>query len=254
MGIAYNTSIVRDSLQCLIDPANIKCLTPTSSVAVDLTGNNFNGILRNPDGIQTSLSSMTGILEYDTTEGNTPCLNFIGLGGNNQGYLEFSSHPVGGFENYSLDAWFKIISLTPSAEYNVIFYSTLTVGQQEFGLMAQNSISDPDVAIEINNAYTAGTTNVRATLGWHYFSLTFNGTQSKLYIDGVNVYTRSDTNTIFPSTGWNWIGVGQWQNGNYSGTTGYTQGKLGYLSLYGKALSEHEIQQNFNALRGRYGI
>ena len=176
------------------------------------------------------------------------------MGDTSQGYIEWSSHPCEGDTSYSVESFFKIVNTTPNADYNVIFYSSSTGSNQEFGLMAQNSTTDPDVAIEIGNAYTGGSTNVRASLGWHHFALTFDGSTSILYLDGENVYSRSDTNDALGST-WNWVGVGQWANSsNYGGANGHTQGKLGYLSLYGKALSDQEVKQNFEALRGRYGI
>lgn len=247
--------LITDSLRCLIDTANSKCLGSTSNTAIDLTGNGFNGILRNQTGAQTNLGSMNTNLTYDTTDTPPACLNFLGLGDSTQGYLEFSSHPLGGYSTYSVESWFKIISTTPSAEYNVIFYSSAPdINTQELGLMAQNAIADADVAIEINNSYSAGSSNVRASLGWHHFVLTFNGTTSNLYIDSDLVYSRSDTNEVLPTSGWNWIGVGQWSNSGYNGAYGYTQGKLGTLGFYTKALSSSEIYQNFNSTRSRFGL
>jgi hypothetical protein len=255
MSLGHGAKIVKDQLRCLIDPGNPKCLTATSNLAYDLSGNGFHGILRNQTGAQTALGSMPGVLEYDTGDVRVPCLNFVGLGDATQGYLQFSNHPCGGYTAYTVEAMFKIVSTTPSANYNVIFYSThADTGDQEFGLMAQDSIADADVAIEINNAYTGGSSNIRATLGWHHFALTFTGALSTVYIDGNSVYTKADSNEVLETTGWNWIGVGQWANSSYNGANGYTQGKLGYLSLYGKALSATEVRQNFEATRGRYGI
>lgn len=255
MALAHSPSIVTSGLRCLIDISNSKCLNSISNTAVDVTGNGFNGILRNQTGTQTSLGSMNTNLTYDTTDTPPACLNFLGLGDATQGYLEFSSHPLGGYSTYSVESWFKITSTTPSADYNVIFYSSAPDnGTQELGLIAQNTIADADVAIEINNAYTGGSSDVRASLGWHHFVLTFNGSTSNLYIDSELAYSRADTNEALPTTGWNWIGVGQWANSGYNGTQGYTQGKLGTLGFYTKALDASEVKRNFNALRGRFNI
>jgi len=254
MSLGHGASIVREGLQCQIDISNTKCMSASSNFAYDLSGNEFHGILRNQDGVQTSINSMPNVLEYDLSEG-VPCLNFIGFNNATQGYLQLDNHPCGGATSYSVEAMFKIVSTTPATDYNVIFYSTHNgTGDQEFGLMAQNSVSDPDVAIEINNAYTAGNSNVRAGLGWHHFVLTFTGSTSTLYIDNQAVLTRNDSNEVLESAAWNWVGVGQWANSGYNGSFGHTRGKLGYLSLYNRALSAVEIQQNFEALRGRYGI
>ena len=38
-------------------------------------------------------------------------------------------------------------------------------------------------------------------------------------------------------------------------TTGqFTNGKIAVFSIYNRALSSNEIQQNFNATKGRYGL
>jgi hypothetical protein len=43
--------------------------------------------------------------------------------------------------------------------------------------------------------------------------------------------------------------------GYESGTTAYTwNGEIALFQIYNKALTASEIQQNFNALRGRFGI
>jgi hypothetical protein len=256
MGTSYSPKVATSGLTCYIDAANSKCLTSTSNSAVDLTGNGFNGILRNASGVQTSLGSMNTMLTYDTSDiPGTACLNFLGFGDSTQGYLEFSSHPLGGATQCSLESWFKIVAATPIADFNVIFYSSSPdVNTQEFGLIVQNTIADPDVGIEINNDWSAGASEVRPGVGWHHFALTFDGSSARLYVDGVLSYTRAASNAALPTSGWNWIGVGQWANSGYNGANGYTQGKLGTLSFYNRALTAAEVGQNFTALRGRYRV
>jgi hypothetical protein len=41
---------------------------------------------------------------------------------------------------------------------------------------------------------------------------------------------------------------------SYSGSTQFFDGKLSVAKIYNRALTAAEIKQNFNALRGRYGI
>jgi hypothetical protein len=43
--------------------------------------------------------------------------------------------------------------------------------------------------------------------------------------------------------------------GGYSGSRGYYyDGSLSICRVYGRALTAAEITQNFNAIRGRYGV
>jgi hypothetical protein len=74
----------------------------------------------------------------------------------------------------------------------------------------------------------------------------------KLYINGNNVSTYNGTQTTFPS--WS-TGTGGFCVGNNLASTRYLQeGTFSHMSVYLKTLTASEIQQNFNALRGRFGI
>lgn len=84
----------------------------------------------------------------------------------------------------------------------------------------------------------------------HMFTYSTNGSNShKGYLDGVEVASSSTsiTRSVSP-TAQNWLlgqddGQGRWGNGNI------------YNCLrYNRVLSLKEIQQNFNAIRGRFGI
>jgi hypothetical protein len=255
MAFNYSPKVVTDGLMCYIDPANPSSVTPTSNVAYDLSKNGYNGIFRNSAGIQTSLGSMDTNLKYDTTDTPRACLHFVGYGNSTQGYLQWDSHPLAGYSTYSIESWFKVNSLTPSANYNVIFYSSISTGVQELGLMAQNETGDPDIAIEVDNNYTAGNSGVRLNSNWNHVVHTYDSNMSYIYVNSILVYTVDHPNTnIIPSSGWNWIGVGQWANGGYDGGYGHTQGKLGLLKLYNKTLSSQEILQNYNATKTRFGL
>ena len=258
MSYANGPRIVTDGLVCCLDAANRKCIQPTSDTAIDLTGNGFNPVFRNSSGTQTNLGSMETNLRYDTSDAPAACLNFVGYGNNTQGYMEWNNHPLGGHYQYTIDAWFKITRENPITNYNVIFYSSHGTNQsfQSLGFMAQNTTSDKDVALELNNAYTGGSSNYRLTLGWHHCVLTYAGSSALVYVDNDLKYTKGGltSNYTIPTSNWNWIGVGQWANGSYNGAYGYTEGKLGAISFYSKQLSSNEVKQNYNALKGRFGL
>ena len=83
---------------------------------------------------------------------------------------------------------------------------------------------------------------------WHFIGVTIQGTsQSRMYIDGtLNASnTGSGINTVQPN-----ISIGYWQ----VIPARYLNGNIAQVSIYNRALTESEVQQNFNALRGRFGI
>ena len=81
---------------------------------------------------------------------------------------------------------------------------------------------------------------------WHMATMTFNGTTLSLYVNGVlqgsttgGAVTLNSTQDLF---------VGARPQGNYF------NGNISNAQVYNRALTAEEIRQNFNALRGRYGI
>jgi len=89
---------------------------------------------------------------------------------------------------------------------------------------------------------------------WRCAAATYGGesTTMRLYINGVSNATATSNFAQNYS--------GYWRLGSFKGTgwtntsDGYFLGNIAQVLIYHRALSAAEIQQNFNALRGRYGI
>jgi hypothetical protein len=83
---------------------------------------------------------------------------------------------------------------------------------------------------------------------WGYYTATYDGTKIVIYRQGVYQGEQATTGTaVFTST----IIIGSWAAG---ASTYAWQGKIDAVQLYNRALTANEVLQNFNALRGRYGI
>ncbi len=88
---------------------------------------------------------------------------------------------------------------------------------------------------------------------WHNIITTFNSGTNQLYIDGSYVSQRAGLNLVsFTSTYYYFVGAGR--EGNRNLGTDVFSGNISNFSFYNKALSGAEVKQNYNALRGRYGI
>lgn len=85
---------------------------------------------------------------------------------------------------------------------------------------------------------------------WYQFSFTYQHTSPYTR----NIYLNEDL--IGTYDGSQYIGTGDFRFGALysSGGTEYGQGNFGHVSIYSRILSAAEIRQNFNALRGRFGI
>ena len=84
---------------------------------------------------------------------------------------------------------------------------------------------------------------------WNHIVCTYGNGTKTIYVNGVQIAQATGITGYLP-TGQN----GQWV-GIYGSATGYPfSGKIGVSKVYNRALSAAEVLQNFNALRGRYGI
>jgi hypothetical protein len=97
--------------------------------------------------------------------------------------------------------------------------------------------------IESLATYTVGS--------WYNLVLTYNHgtTTSTFYINGVSQGTASGA---YSASGYdNYLGIGL---AGSQATNTYFNGRTSSLNVYNKSLSASEVSQNFNALRGRYGL
>lgn len=125
-----------------------------------------------------------------------------------------------------------LINCRTDAAYNWMLYMHATDGALSFHGSAQNK-----------------TTVIPAVNTWvHVTNTVTSAGVSTLYVNGVSsaVITGFTYNLTSPGQ----IGIGAW--GTY--TLESFQGSISNVNIYNRALSAAEVTQNFNALRGRYGI
>ena len=81
---------------------------------------------------------------------------------------------------------------------------------------------------------------------WYHFVGTYDGTNMKFYRNGQLRNTVAGSGTLGGASANHVIG-------SYSGAY-FSQGQIPIVKIYNRTLSATEIEQNFNALRTRYGI
>jgi hypothetical protein len=83
---------------------------------------------------------------------------------------------------------------------------------------------------------------------WHMGALTYNGTTATLYYDGVARTSATITGTLLQTAN------GEFNIGRFGSFGAHVAASISNVTVYNRALTQAEITQNFNALRGRYGI
>jgi hypothetical protein len=82
---------------------------------------------------------------------------------------------------------------------------------------------------------------------WGHYCVVYNGANVSIYRQGVFQGSQATTGTADWTNG---MRIGYWAGGaGY-----YWQGKIDSVSMHNRALTAAEVQQNFNALKGRYGL
>jgi hypothetical protein len=96
-----------------------------------------------------------------------------------------------------------------------------------------------------------GAVSIQDTIdaNWNIYTINWNGSAYDIWVNGIKRTTYSSFGTVSLITNLTKISVGYNEGWNY-----WFNGDIGSLKVYNKQLTEAEVQQNFNALRGRYGL
>jgi hypothetical protein len=91
------------------------------------------------------------------------------------------------------------------------------------------------------------TASYMSTTAWAHIVGTYTSGDRRLYVNGALVASDSQAGIIAVNSGGMYIG--EYGSGSYR-----YDGSIGIVKVYNRVLSPTEITQNFNALRGRYGV
>jgi hypothetical protein len=226
----YMPDIVRTGLVLNLDAGEPSSYSGSGTTWTDLSGNNFVGTLTNGP---TYSSSNGGSIVFD--------------GSNDYVRIPYNSNlnPT----TITVGAWIKRNQVVNYAHFIglPISNSTWNSPYMSYGVEyigTTDTISFPLGFTDNTFAYTDA-----ATYGnniWFYFTGTYDKSNVKVYIDGVLITTRAETRTLYNSTADFYIGA-------INTSSQYPlNGNIAQVTIYNRALSASEIQQNYQALRGRF--
>ena len=231
MAVDYQYRIVRDGLVLCLDAGNIKSYPGTGTTWLDRSGSGNNGSLVN--GVGYSSSNGGSFVFNGSNRG-------IQLAGTNLSLNQMTISSWNYSSNYAQNGFMfeKTTNGSLNTQYslfynggdNLIYYRT-------YGL----SLTDLTV-----NTSTAGVVNNQ----WNNVVATWDGTNKRIYVNGILRATSANlTGTVTQNTtGAAYIGI----FGNFAGYP--FNGRISKTSIYNRALTAAEIQQNFNALKSRFSI
>ena len=222
MGVFAGPDIVESGLILALDAGNTKSYPGSGTTWTDLSG------------------------RRQVTINNSPVFNgnYFSFDGINQN-LSFSSSVQVQTAGFTMGFLMRV----PSTQVNGVNWCYMLsdrdfgAGDYEIGIYSTNST----VFNFKENASTPSSITTSLGTGWNYLVFGMDANLIPfIYLNGVFKIQSSSTfvsstldfNRLFSTTS----------------NTNYFKGDFSYINLYNRELTPAEIQQNFNALRGRYGI
>jgi len=214
----YGPRIVKDGLVFYIDAAN-----PKSYVSGDTTTNDL-------------VSSSVGTLE-----------NGVGFSIENNGAWSFDGsdeyinvQSVNAGTNSTISYWFKGGTNTN--------HTLLGEDDNQFDYVIQLATGTGQIAFRVGTKYSTwvGITELSDN-AWHHYAFVRSSTSADLYVDG-SLKTKT-VNGTYDGTATTFHVIGAQGNFQFEIT-----GDLSNFQTYNKALTAAEVLQNYNALKGRFGL
>jgi len=242
MSLSHSPRIVNNGLMLHLDAANLKSYPGTGTTWFDISGNGRNATLFN--GVAYS-SEKSGCLDFNRTTDSYATIPHDAA---------ISSQVFGASTTFTLSGWFVV------DEY--VDYATLI--QKAFGGSYSNSTNgiwmestNEILGISASNvgsnpAGSFARVYYNATPGqWYNVVWTGDGTTARLYVNGVLINSILFSSlTVARSENSSSITIGT----RSTGSTPELDGRIAVVTAYNIGFTQNQVLQNFNALRGRFGI
>lgn len=220
-----------------------------------------NGLVLYVDaGLQNSYSGSGTIWRDLSGRGNNMTLfngvsysnGVLTFNGNSSQYAEISQNLLGTGTSipHTVDMWVNFTTIVPSVRWWIMVLGQYSPGSHHWiGTSSTNTLFGK-WSFEGDPSYLQLSPNLEGINIWLNLTSTFDGTTYNLYKNYTTKYTTTGfvnpyefnfTNTYFTIA-------------KRAGAENYFNGKIALARVYNRALTDEEVAQNFNALRGRFGI
>ena len=258
MATRYNPKIVTDGLAFCVDWSNPRCYQ--GAVGTEA----WNDISLNPVGTNghnqssgdgPTYTSDGNVAYYNYTRSNTERHRTTESGG--ASILSKMGHSGSGISAfpYSIEALFRLTTLpsgTASNAYTIIGNTEVNKG---FGIQVRNNSTNIRLQIGARGRGSHVINEDLVTNKWYHAVISRDGAAYdsatiNFYMNGILINTRDGNGRAdvdYPSNTTVQIGHG-------GSATGAMDGDIALVRIYSKQLSTSEVLQNYNALKGRFGL
>jgi hypothetical protein len=233
MGLNYNPTIVPDGLVMYLDPANSRSYSGSGNTVYNLVNGGIAGTI------------VTGIT-YDNFSAKN--LNFNGSSGymfSNDTSMDFSTSDftiqttleLNGLSNGFSSAYGTVICAGAALTNNSSILQFVGTATSHFAI----GLWHQPTTTTIGRNYNFQTNKI------YNIAVVKNTSQVEFFVDGASIGTTTSSN-FFNFTA-NGFVIGRWY---YPGYEQYLKGNIYELKAYNRALSNQEIAQNYDAVKGRF--
>ena len=227
MAVGYNPRIVTDGLVLALDAANTKSYGGSGTTWTDLSGNGTDGTISGA----THTSGTDGYFDFDGTNDYVDTTS---------GWTNFGTDP------FTIEVWYR--PHTNDSEFETLV-GNASGGAGTFQL-DYNGSNNLRFTVSTNPGEYVDSSISLSVGVWKQVVIVREGTGTNQF----KIYSNGDLNTT-GTLNVNLNGSAQLRIGRNRGGVYYYDGEISNVKAYkGKALTATEVAQNFNALRGRYGI
>ena len=226
MSVAAGPECVNDGLVFSFDARNTKCYSGSGTSCSD------------------SIIQNAGLVEGGATFSSTGYFSFV-----TDDYLRFPNDTSLDNQAFSVEVWAK----TNATTQNGFWFEKGTVNsqyslfQEGASIRWRSNVSGTGLV----NMVSPTTATYIDTVDWfHIVGTCITGSQV-VYINGASAGTGTTAGTFSTNTGGMSIGA----YGGYTGSHSYYyNGDIAIVRVYNRVLTAPEVDENFNAIRGRFGI
>jgi hypothetical protein len=234
--------IVQDGLVLNLDAGNLVSYRGTGTTYQDISGRNNNATLVNSP---TFVNQFGGYFNFN---GSNEYMTLISQN-DAQSPMPASYSPMtgAGTNSFSIELFVR----TTQSAGSPIYAGPHLIGRDNGDIYANLTVIQGRVTWTFYDGSWKGlqsTTNI-SNGTWHHIMYVNKSNVGDMYINGTREVTNGESDTVVGNYfSPDFIGRG------YTGAQGYFRGDIAVVRFYARSLTETEVKQNFNALRGRYGI
>jgi hypothetical protein len=233
MAYHNNPRIVTDGLVLCLDAADKKSYPGSGTTWYDRSGNGNNFTLSGPDYVSSNPSHFS-FLDNQVDQIYNSSFSFGGL-----------------ITTMTANCWVRFDNINGNS--SVISYAENGQSANQYLIYYGGGITPKRLEFWFDNTFVVVNYTLTSSV-WYNIVNVVSSTNSILYLNGQEIQSNSRSGTQLEGSGYMIFGQEQDSFGGAFDAGQDLLGDIAQVSIYNRALTADEILQNYNAVKGRFGL